>query len=145
MDSCSAARLILSRETALIAFMKYSRFKISLGYVIMPNESVNHGDILSTHRSEVSSGSQTPNKRLASWAESKNLAIDTDTIISREEARNRQKRGRFEYQRPSVQRVPVPKLAEESTNREDTHSSWTTPQTTQRGGCISNFFAFCKR
>lgn len=42
------------------------------------------------------SGSVTPNRRLNSWAESRNLSIDTDTIVARDIERQREKLRRLE-------------------------------------------------
>jgi hypothetical protein len=46
----------------------------------------------------------TPNKRLNSWAETRNLSIDTETIVANVEEREREKRRRLEEQRRVVYR-----------------------------------------
>jgi hypothetical protein len=46
----------------------------------------------------------TPNRRLNSWAENRNLSIDTDSIIAYCDERDRAKRRRLEEQRRNAER-----------------------------------------
>lgn len=46
----------------------------------------------------------TPNKRLNSWAETRNLSIDTDSILARADEREREKQRRLEEERRRAER-----------------------------------------
>ncbi len=107
--------------------------------------------------SRTSSGSLTPNKRLNNWVESKNLSIDTESILAREDWRQKQKQRANEAilaaQRDlnSANRVRgAPKVAPDCRSLDDTadHSFWTQSSTTKKRrstGCFSSFLSFCKR
>jgi hypothetical protein len=107
--------------------------------------------------SRTSSGSMTPNKRLNDWVESKNLSIDTDSILAREERRQLQINSAnqaIRVARKTTERRAVavrpPKNPTGYRGVDDTadHSSCMQSSTTKNrpsSGCFSSFWTLCKR